>query len=317
MHKMLLNTLKIDLAVIPNGPILIKSGMEEGVDPTLPNMNFVRGFNPLVGTQTIYIPGSSLKGVIRSHAERIIRTVLPNPIHCCDPLSDNACGEKAVFKTSNRRESPLSGADTYRQLCTACRIFGHTVMGSRLIISDAYPNNEEDVESLPTRQMVAIDRRSGASVNTFTMEVATRGEFEFSLMFRNFERWQIGLIALVVRDLNEGRLSIGFGKSRGLGQVKIAYRRAELIYPAGRAPLASTHLYGVGELLDDEQIRAAYDFMPPINVSDRETEFSANDVSLIGDWQTQVEIDPEQAEFALAAQVPAWAGYVRWKGHTL
>ncbi len=72
MHKRFVNHCTIDLTIIPDGPILIKSG-REGADPTKPQMEFVETFHN--GRPTIYLPGSSLKGAIRAHAERIVRTV--------------------------------------------------------------------------------------------------------------------------------------------------------------------------------------------------------------------------------------------------
>ena len=72
MHKRLVNHCTITLKIIPTGPILIKSG-REGADPTKPDMEFVETYHS--EGKTIYLPGSSLKGAIRAHAERIVRTV--------------------------------------------------------------------------------------------------------------------------------------------------------------------------------------------------------------------------------------------------
>ncbi len=60
MHKRLLNEAILSIAIEPHGPILIKAG-DKGADPTLPDMEFVRT------NGTPYLPGSSLKGVIRAH----------------------------------------------------------------------------------------------------------------------------------------------------------------------------------------------------------------------------------------------------------
>ena len=91
MHKKFVNHCTIDLTIIPDGPILIKSG-KEGADPTKPDMEFVETYH--AGGRTIYLPGSSLKGAIRAHAERIVRTVgdeKPNTKNlpwANDPLND-------------------------------------------------------------------------------------------------------------------------------------------------------------------------------------------------------------------------------------
>ena len=72
MHKRLVNQCTIDFSLIPCSPILIKSG-REGADPTKPDMEFVETYHG--GGRSVYLPGSSLKGAIRAHAERIVRTV--------------------------------------------------------------------------------------------------------------------------------------------------------------------------------------------------------------------------------------------------
>ena len=45
----------------PDGPILIKAGDTGAVDPTRPDMEFVRAWYN--GQETVYLPGSSLKGM--------------------------------------------------------------------------------------------------------------------------------------------------------------------------------------------------------------------------------------------------------------
>ncbi|MHC5833217.1 MAG: RAMP superfamily CRISPR-associated protein, partial [Nostoc sp.] len=72
MHKRFVNHCTIYLTLITDGPILIKSG-KEGAGPTKPDMEFVETYH--ARGRSIYLPGSSLKGAIRAHAERIVRTV--------------------------------------------------------------------------------------------------------------------------------------------------------------------------------------------------------------------------------------------------
>lgn len=93
MHKRFVNHCTLNLTIFPDGPILIKSG-REGADPTKPQMEFVETYH--TGGRTIYLPGSSLKGAIRAHAERIVRTVGderkpddPNRIWASNPLLTN------------------------------------------------------------------------------------------------------------------------------------------------------------------------------------------------------------------------------------
>ena len=44
-----LSEMVILFGIVPTGPILIKSGVEGGADPTIPDMNFVRTVHPDTG----------------------------------------------------------------------------------------------------------------------------------------------------------------------------------------------------------------------------------------------------------------------------
>ncbi len=131
MHKRLLNQAVLRFTITPQSPLLIKSGREAGADPTLLDMNFVRIFHAGLGTETVYLPGSSLKGTLRSYAERIARTL---GVRCCNPFDGSFCGK--------RFEKVNSAAERHKKACTACRLFGNTTLASRLRIADAYPTLE-------------------------------------------------------------------------------------------------------------------------------------------------------------------------------
>ena len=239
MFKKLVNELRLALRIRPQGPLLIKSGQDDGADPTLPSMNFVRTTHATLG-RTVYLPGSSLKGAVRSYCEKIGRTVgLP----VCNPLDkDTSCGRKL-----ERMAKTSTGDAIYAQLCPICRIFGHTVMASHFSIADAYPSTLEaanQANRTEERDGVAIDRVSGAvAVGPFQLEVVTRGEFTTHLTLRNFQLWHLGLLAVALRDLGEQRVPLGFARSRGLGRVSLRYERLEIDYP-GQFGDTSEHSFG-------------------------------------------------------------------------
>ncbi len=88
MLKQLINECLVTLHVSPEGPVLVKSGTATVKGP---DMAFVNTFRN--NTRQVYLPGSSLKGILRSHAERIARTLrMPS---ACDPFTDmeKAAGE--------------------------------------------------------------------------------------------------------------------------------------------------------------------------------------------------------------------------------
>lgn len=260
MHKKFFNHCTIELNISPNGPILIKSG-REGADPTKPDMEFVETYYQ--GKPTIYLPGSSLKGAIRAHAERIVRTVggdasanNSNGVWASDPL-DNEDSEYL------KKLKKVSSSEIYKLSSFTDQLFGNVCLASHLRIEDAYPISEIKTEE---RNGVAIDRVFGSvAVGPFNYQVCTQGEFKTKIHIKNFTLAQLGLIGLVLRDLNDGWFGIGFAKSRGLGTVSVNYEKALIQYPTclidnGRLKLVGTskdwavnELLGVGAFLSSNE----------------------------------------------------------------
>lgn len=242
MHKRLVNHCTINLSLIPDGPILIKSG-KEGADPTKPDMEFVETYHG--GNKTIYLPGSSLKGAIRAHAERIVRTVgsdrkpsNPLSLWANDPIND-----KYDYLPDNK--SGKLGAEIYKLSSFTDQLFGNTSLASRLRIEDAYPDPAKPIKT-EERNGVAIDRVFGSvAVGPFNYQVCTAGEFQTKIHLKNFTLAQLGLIGLVLRDLNDGWFGIGFAKSRGLGTVKVELNSAVVQYPS--CELRDGQIYSFGQ----------------------------------------------------------------------
>lgn len=260
MFKQLLNEAILDLAIAPNGPILIKAGESGGLDPTHPDMEFVRT------NGQVLIPGSSLKGVVRAHAERIVRSLQPgvaprNGHGACDPLQrDTSCGDR-IDQLEKRQRQNVPTDRKYAESCAICRLFGSTAVASRVRFADALVVGEPP--RIEERNGVAIDRVYGSvAVGPFNYEVVTKAVFKTRIMFRNVTLPQLALVGLALRDLGEGRVGLGFGKSRGLGRVSVDWGRLELRYPLATfkhpAPPADA-LLGVGELYHAEA-GTNYDF---------------------------------------------------------
>jgi CRISPR-associated RAMP protein (TIGR02581 family) len=252
VHKQLMNEAILELAIRPDGPLLIKAGETGGLDPTHPDMEFVRTL------QQVFIPGSSLKGVLRAHAERIVRSLQAEVAEgrgACDPLKrGESCGDRI-------ERQRLESHEKYRHSCFICRLFGNTVVASHVRFADALPVGDVTIEE---RNGVAIDRVFGSvAVGPFNYEVVTKGTFRTSIIFRNFTLPQLALVGLALRDVGEGRVGVGFGKSRGLGRVTIDWGQLTVRYPL--AELRSQQrpdyavLSGVGALVS-AQARAAYGF---------------------------------------------------------
>lgn len=262
MHKQYLNHCTIEITLEPDTPLLIKSG-EEGADPTKPDMEFVDTFYQ--GNQTIYLPGSSLKGAIRAHAERIVRTIggekqptNDDQLWANDPVKDNY---QYLEKVKNDPKA------LYKKSSFTDQLFGNTYVASRFKIEDAYPVEPTQIQ-VEERNGVAIDRVFGSvSVGPFNYQVCTGGQFKTRIHLKNFTLAQLGLIGLVLRDLNEGWFNIGFAKSRGMGSVTVTLNQATVQYPScmiendqivdlkNNQPWPINTLLGVGKFLEPEECR--------------------------------------------------------------
>ena len=244
MHKQIVNQATIKLAISPVGPLLIKAS-DQGADPTKPDMEFVETYH--AGEPSVYLPGSSLKGAIRAHCERIMRTLSGgsrgnSEVWTCDPLvdrspnpSDLSCSKRLDEENRTRRrqrQQNLTGSECYASSCTACRLFGNTVLASHIRITDAYPDGSTEIR-LEERNGIAIDRIYGSTVPgaLFNFQVLTAGKFTTEITVKNFTTAQLALIALAIRDFDEQRVGIGFAKSRGLGHINMKVKHVEIRYP--------------------------------------------------------------------------------------
>ncbi len=258
MLKKVINSAHIKFTIVPIDPLLIKSGQATigGTD-----MSFVRTYK-FGEKEQPFIPGSSIKGMLRAYAEKICRTLGGSKIPVCLPYLDNkknnlssdmklqvACGLRLNSQDKDtNKNNKISSADMYRVSCPACRLFGsHNYIG-RLATSDAYLTGQHLLE---IRDGIAIDRLTGGTAAKYDFEVLTNGNFETSIDVRNFEFWQLGLLGLVLRDMEDGLIRIGFGKSRGLGKIKITINDFKII--SYNKPLAT--LSGIAAHCDDQEIQ--------------------------------------------------------------
>lgn len=267
MLRKLINQAEVEIALQPAEPLLIASGVPSVTGVDLPFVLTYRRGVEQPGEP--YLPGSSLKGVLRSHAERISRTMAPNA-RVCDPhLHSRARGgdESAVMFCGDQLRRPqgdrhtLESHELYGRSCPICRTFGSTVYRGRLGIGDAYLKDGE-TPKIERRDGVGIDRFSGGASRgvKFEMEVLTQGTFRARMRLENFEDWQLGLLALLCRDLEDELISIGHATTRGLGRLRGTIERLDVMYivPPGKA-LDPMRVHGVGALLDAAE-RKLYDY---------------------------------------------------------
>jgi CRISPR-associated RAMP protein (TIGR02581 family) len=281
MLKQLVNEAQLTLRIEATGPLLVKSGH---ATITGPDMTPVLTFRN--GQREVYLPGSSLKGVLRSHLEKIGRT-LGNNVVCnpfaraqdharleqgqpvCPAYHEVACSDKFELRekgeiTINSRKwqlgsggkEKLSNQQVYAESCPICRLFGSTFYIGRVSIGDAYLVQGSQARPTEVRDGVGIDRLTGGAANRAKFElevVASETVFETKILLRNFEIWQLGMLLLVAQDMADELIRVGSGRSRGLGAVR-GQLDALTIAHIGRGPEGGA-VWGLGKFLADKPAR--------------------------------------------------------------
>ncbi|GIW08081.1 MAG: hypothetical protein KatS3mg060_2886 [Dehalococcoidia bacterium] len=239
MLRQLVNEARFALTLTTTGPLLIRSGQAR-----LGNSDMVPVQTFRDGDWQVYVPGSSLKGAVRSHAERLLRSIRADA--ACDPFDGSSV-------CRSRSESP-DAATIYESLCCACRLFGSLTYAGRVAIGDCYLPRGARVR-LERRNGVGIDRLTGGSSTgaLFDLEAVPSGvSFEGSVRLRNFEAWQLALLLLVFEDLAQGFVPLGGGRSRGYGAVTATIPLLSVTWCGMERPPADA-IWGLGQ-----RLRGAY-----------------------------------------------------------
>jgi CRISPR/Cas system CSM-associated protein Csm3 (group 7 of RAMP superfamily) len=176
-------------------PVHIGSGKEETWGVDMPIL--------LSPEEEPYIPGSSLKGVVRSCAERTLRSV----------AAPHVDGEK----------EPCA-------MCLAARVFGSQSQASKVLFRDCPSKGS----SRDYRFGIGIDRKTKTVADgaLFSIEfVPTGARFQVEILADNLADEELGILCVGLNPLVEGHASLGGGKSRGLGAVKLDFTKIEKISP--------------------------------------------------------------------------------------
>lgn len=169
------------------------------------------------------VPGSSLRGVLRSGIEAIVESLDLNGRRPQVPV------EKLTKDASQEKKEHQELTGDWNAMPLVERIFGRIQenkndrgsFASRLQISDLACTTDAATE---LRDGVAIDRetRTASEGKKFDHEVVPAGTvFEGRVRFRNPEDHELGLVAQALWMLDEGLLLLGGKSSRGLGWVEV------------------------------------------------------------------------------------------------
>jgi CRISPR/Cas system CSM-associated protein Csm3 (group 7 of RAMP superfamily) len=174
---------------------------------------------------------------MRSHAERLL-------------LSEGVAITPTFDEKARQRfKQDTPGAVAYSGTCPLGRTFGTLAVKGRIGVTDHTPGGHElpgsdarraeidRANAVEQRNAAAIDRLLGSAKGKalFDQEVVVQGRFDGRIVFRNFQLYQLALILLVLRDIDDGFVQIGSGTTRGNGWVGVAVRRIVIESRRGRA----------------------------------------------------------------------------------
>ncbi|MGZ8181585.1 MAG: TIGR03986 family type III CRISPR-associated RAMP protein [Methylobacter sp.] len=148
------------------------------------------------------LAGKSLRGALRSQAERIVRSL---GLDCCDTVK------------------PCPRDEVEKELCLVCQVFGATGWQSPLHIH-SFKYDEKKIRPPVPQDFVAIDRFHGGGKHKakFNTRYYFRPKFKgfIELDNKRLPNWSKGLLALLLRDLKDGDIKLGFGANKGYGGVE-------------------------------------------------------------------------------------------------
>lgn len=157
-----------------------------------------------------YIPGSSLKGILRSEVEKFLKGQGEKICVPYDPKSKCNNGE-------------------IRDICLACQIFGCQQIGSHFIASDAILKMDHH-PGVKIKPGIAINRITGSTQKGAFFQIETLqpgGLFDFEFEIFNIDlktndknEKKARAIKFLLKELRDGWIQVGGKKSTGFGRIQ-------------------------------------------------------------------------------------------------
>lgn len=277
---------KFTSRIVIRGQISAETGLHIGVgssslDPSATDSPVIRD-----AAGRPFIPGSSFKGAFRAHLESLVRGLNRGGLSACDPLADPCIPNKKQngklgieeLKDEAERQATENGRvnrvkydeilteKILSQSCDVCRLFGSPWLASHVMIKDLFVNPEWWVGRVELRDGVGIDRdtetaRQGVKYDFEVVPASTR--FNLEIVVENADDELLGLLAIGLRELEQGRIALGGKTTRGLGSVRLELQELEVVGDdvadaldgEGSADLVEYLIRGRGKILRGPELR--------------------------------------------------------------
>jgi len=156
-----------------------------------------------------YIPGSTLKGMIRFRVEHSFKPDKNGKIYSCfikqahPEIKENIKNFLIKFGYfPNEVEARQNEDIRSDQFCKVCDLFGNSNLASRVIISDAKPLNEIKLEELNISE----------KWNDIRRVIPPKSQFKFTINLNNGDMEDLALLYLGMNLHNDGTLLLGMNK---------------------------------------------------------------------------------------------------------
>jgi len=178
-----------------------------------------------------FIPGSSLKGALRSHLERLAQapSLAQKGATSCllyaddpDKTTGPACPTPGWIDAG--KDATQATEDEFSSLCHTCTLFGSPILAGKVRIPDLDVIEGTYPGGLEIRDGVGIDRDRGKAVDgvKFDYEVVPSDTaLAFALTVENPDSVELGLLAAGIREMQRGHLAVGGKTTRGLGSCQL------------------------------------------------------------------------------------------------
>lgn len=218
---------RISGVIVAQQPLHIGTGLfvppeEAGIENDAP---LIKSFARVHGEQTI--PGSSLKGPVRSLVETITHSCVNKTRKRWERYEKSEYGECRY--NSQRRQG---------EICVACRMFGAMGFEGHVHFADAPKRSgETDVYFIPAQYQPKGDRERRHYPHDlqdrrnpqWPLEVALpQSAFSFQLQYQNLSKAELGLLLIALGQSQPPIcLKIGAGKNSGLGGIRFTALNVE------------------------------------------------------------------------------------------
>jgi CRISPR-associated RAMP protein (TIGR02581 family) len=171
-----------------------------------------------------FLPGSTLRGVLRSSIERNLRAILGQDA-CCVMFAGEEENQSVACTMANKeaREKIEKGEKNAPALtlCPVCSFFGSTLMASKIKFTDA--EQPDKGAAIVARDGVGIDRDTGTAKERikFNFDVLDpHANFTGQMIVENPEDSDLGVLHMVLQQMKFG-LHVGGLRNRGFGLVRM------------------------------------------------------------------------------------------------